>query len=74
MKIKEVQGKYDQDCESILRSYGASLVVVMVIGGKKGNGFSVSTNKENLIARVPEILRNVANGIDKQLADKPDQR
>ena len=63
------RGNYDDECERQLVETGAELVMLVVINGKKGNGFSVSGrqfNRESKLAKVPFILRDMANSIEAQ--------
>lgn len=60
-------GKYD-DLATDVRSRAAAIgVAVMVFGGQYGDGFSVQVPAHILIT-LPEVLRGMANEIDKQLA------
>lgn len=61
-------GNYEQDCEFLLSQYKANLVVVGVVGGSKGNGFSVSVQDPHLRQYLPCILRSMADSIEKELA------
>ena len=46
-------GKYDREVEKIIQEVEGDLVLLLVVGGKRGNGFSVC-------ARPPEGLRHMA--------------
>ncbi len=59
-------GKYDDETELMCIKYRANMAVLIMIGGKVGNGFSVSTNDPKLLLAIPAILRDVANNIEKQ--------
>jgi hypothetical protein len=59
-------GRYDYVSIGALEETEAAAVVVMVIGGKKGDGFSVSCApeaSEKVRAALPEMLRIVADAI-----------
>jgi hypothetical protein len=61
-------GKYDAECTQVREATGASLVAVIVIGGKQGQGFSVQADVTNgfmALARLPEILRQMATDIER---------
>jgi hypothetical protein len=63
-------GKYDLECETLLRSTRADAIILLVVNGTAGNGISVSFNPnyEQSIAEVPSILRALANGLERDLA------
>lgn len=61
------QGNYDKESEDVLRATEAVGVLLIVVEGNHGNGFSVSTLEPELIDRLPTLLRVVANGIEDQL-------
>lgn len=59
-------GKYDRECEyvrQLLRSRG---VLLIVLDGPKGPGFSAQGTPE-ILAGVPEVLRITADSIEKDL-------
>lgn len=60
-------GKYDDLATTARQSANARGVIVIVFEGDKGNGFSVQTADLQLVARVPAILRDVADGIEADL-------
>lgn len=59
-------GKYDAECTRVRDATNADGVILIVIGGTLGQGFSVQAPLE-VIARLPETLRDVANQIERQL-------
>ncbi len=65
------EGKYDRECEAILRLERAGLVLVIVIGGRRGGGFSLAAldNPEHLglIPQVPGMLRQIADKVEEDL-------
>jgi hypothetical protein len=63
-------GKYDKECEQVLRENQAELVVLMVIGSVKGSGFSVSARDLRLLERLPAFLEATAAKIRRDLAAK----
>jgi hypothetical protein len=65
------RGNYDDECERQLVELGAQVIVLMVIGGPKGNGFSVSVAgihnpADGFLPKLPGILRDMANSIEAQ--------
>jgi hypothetical protein len=69
-------GNYDDESERQLRESGAQAVVLIVIGGNKGNGFSVialASLRDSLVPQLPELLRDVAGQIEAQLEQQKKQ-
>ena len=62
-------GKYAVECERDLRETEASAVLLIVLNGKKGNGFSMATLYPELMAAVPSILRDMANEIESSVGE-----
>ncbi len=58
-------GKYDDACTVVREMTGADCVLVAVIGGKKGAGFSVQTTTPI----TPEILAQLLEGIARQIRE-----
>lgn len=70
------RGNYDDECERQLVESGAELVILVVLNGNKGNGLSVSGRqfgRESKIAKIPFILRDMANDIEAQLKQQAKQ-
>jgi hypothetical protein len=62
-------GKYD-DFASIVRVQTDALgVVVIVVGGSKGNGFAVQSISSTFTEKIPELLRVMADQIEKDLKE-----
>lgn len=59
-------GKYDQISIAALRETHAKAVLVAVIDGKHGNGFSVSVREdaEEIRRAMPDVLRLMADFIE----------
>lgn len=57
-------GKYDSECTDIMVAEHAEAVLVVVIGGKRGNGFACQATLAITLS-LPQILREVANEIEK---------
>ncbi len=55
-------GRYDAEVKAAAALTNADLTLLVVIGGAKGNGFSVTVDAEHadLLNRLPHILRTVA--------------
>lgn len=59
-------GKYDEDCEAVLLKHKALGAIVVVVGGDKGHGFSVSTVSKQFAYTLPRLLRTIADDIEMQ--------
>lgn len=60
-------GKYDDFATKLRRDTEAAAVIVAVIGGTLGNGFSVQGFAEHLV-NLPGMLRSMADQIEKDMA------
>jgi hypothetical protein len=58
-------GKYDELCTKAREEAMAAAVLMIVIGGNKGSGFSVQTADLVVLAALPAILRDLANDIEE---------
>ena len=60
-------GKYDDLCTEAREQVDASLVAVIVMGGKRGSGFSVQATPHGfqLLAMLPTMLRDIADQIEE---------
>lgn len=58
-------GKYDDLCTKALIETEGDAVLLIVLGGSKGAGFSVATTDVGLLLGLPRILREVAAEIEK---------
>jgi hypothetical protein len=61
-------GKYDGFTTTIREATGADGVVLMVLGGVMGQGFSVQ-GTEKVVRALPEMLREIADQIEGDMAD-----
>lgn len=61
-------GKFDPYATLILGAEGAAGVVVIVAGGTKGGGFSISSTSLDFPKQLPRILRETATKIEQDLA------
>lgn len=59
-------GKYEEVCRKARREAKAEGVVLMVLNGKFGNGFSVQLPPD-AVRRIPAALRDMANQIEASL-------
>ena len=59
------EGKYDQISEQILLATKAHTVIVAIIGGVKGNGFSVTSADPEAQLKLPAMLRAMADDIER---------
>jgi len=59
-------GKYDKEATTIRKATNADGVVLIIIGGNKGDGFSCQASLEVHLT-LPEILKNVANQVEEDL-------
>lgn len=57
-------GKYDPECTQALLSTKAVATVLVVIGGDRGNGFSVTSTDPEAIKKLSALLRMMADQID----------
>ena len=58
-------GKYDDAATLVRKRTGAAGVVLLVVNGSKGSGFSVQATPA-LTAELPKLLRAMADEIDVQ--------
>lgn len=61
-------GKYDDLATAAMESAQAAGVIVIVIGGNRGHGFSIQTHDLGLAAKLPAILRYIADGMEKDMS------
>lgn len=64
-------GKYDDLCTLVRRRSNASAVVLIVLGGDKGSGFSLQGLEESpgvLAALMPDMMRGIADEIEQSRA------
>lgn len=56
-------GKYDEQCTAARINTGASGVILIVLGGMHGTGFSMQTALEISPAQLADLLENVIKEI-----------
>lgn len=59
-------GKYDTLCTEVRTKAKAESVILIIIGGDKGNGFSVQA-EAGLTLKLPDILRSMADQIEESI-------
>jgi len=59
-------GKYDDACTIVREMTGADCVLVAVIGGSRGHGFSVQTT-ELSPGMIADLLENIARQLREDL-------
>jgi hypothetical protein len=64
-------GKYDELCTAAREEAKAVAVVLIVINGEHGNGFSCQTHDLTLLAKIPDVLEQVAAGIRADWLGRP---
>lgn len=62
-------GKYDHLCTACREAVQADAVVVIVLNGNRGSGFSVQALGEDFTRTLPALLRTVAAEIEDSLAE-----
>jgi hypothetical protein len=63
-------GKFDTECEELLIEHDADAAMVIVCGGKRGSGFSMSMKPNpNMIPALIVVLRSAANQLEADLAN-----
>lgn len=60
-------GRYDAETTALLAAFRASCVVLLVRGGPRGDGFSVSARGVHVLASLPSVLREMADQIENDL-------
>jgi hypothetical protein len=63
-------GKYDDECSRIRNELKAEGVMLVVIGGPKGSGFSCQASAWDL-PRFASVMRNAADQLDADLQMPP---
>lgn len=57
-------GKYDEECGMVRLMTRASAVLLIVVGGTKGGGFSAQVTDPTLLVSLPAILRKMATDME----------
>lgn len=69
-EVKPGGGKYDDLCTLVRERADAAGVVLIVIDGNKGCGFSAAATLE-VLSGLPDHLRSLANGIEQTYKEHP---
>ena len=64
-------GKYDKQAVEILESSGAGLVMIAVMGGREASGLSIAGDPLLIGLVAPDVLRQIAYTIEKDMSSKP---
>ena len=56
-------GKYDDLCTLVMEKSEAMSALVIILGGNKGNGFSIQMVNQETMKLVPDLLETVAKQI-----------
>jgi hypothetical protein len=62
------EGRYDTVVDGVLQQTAAEAVILVVLGGNKGSGFTLSCKAqvvEKVHARLPMMLREIADSIER---------
>lgn len=62
-------GRYDSECEGLVHMLNAQGVILCVLGGVKGNGFSLAFEEISSLRAVPNLLRQMADSVELDLAN-----
>lgn len=57
-------GKYDAEASLVRERTGAHTVVLLVLGGRQGEGFSLQTASADTARDLPKMLRAIADQIE----------
>jgi hypothetical protein len=63
-------GKYDKETTVVMKATNAQGVILIVIGGDRGAGFSVQATLEATLA-LPVILRDIADQLETDFTRLP---
>ena len=59
-------GKYDEEATMVMERVKAQGVILIVVGGNKGEGFACQATLPTMLG-IPEMLRNMADEIERDL-------
>jgi len=64
--VADGPGEYDEECAKILMDNEADVVVVVVLGGKRGSSFSLNAIPGVPVhEKLPKLLRELARQIEE---------
>jgi hypothetical protein len=58
-------GKYGANAEALLKHIDADMVIIIVVGGPKGESFDIATRRPELLESIPRVIRGTAKEIEK---------
>lgn len=61
-------GKYDEECTKLRENTKAKGVIIMVVDGNKGEGFSVQATPD-VMPSLPAILRKIADDMEANIKE-----
>lgn len=64
-------GKYDDLCTYAREQAQATAAMVIIVGGKHGPGFAMQTADLRVQLALPQILRNIADEIERSAGKSP---
>jgi hypothetical protein len=64
------EGKYDPECMAAMTSSRAEATLLIVLGGDRGTGFSLTTKSMEVLGWIPRMLRDVADQIEIDVASE----
>lgn len=59
-------GKYDAECSRVMKDTKAEAVIVLVVGGTRGHGFSLQYREGVKVEEITQGLRAVAHAIERE--------
>lgn len=62
-------GKYEAICLTACEAAAAQAVLLIVLGGNKGSGFSVACHDPKITRELPKLLRSLADGMQAMQKD-----
>ena len=68
--------KYDPECIKLIRQVDAELIILVVVNGNLGSGFSITIDDRKIdsskaISEIPGLLREIASRMDNPIPDIP---
>lgn len=62
-------GRYDEACTIARMHAQAHTALLVIAGGKFGQGFTIQTTRPEQLVLMPQALRSVADEIERQLRE-----
>lgn len=69
----EQKGRYDDYADRLQKELQSQGVVLIVIGGEKGSGFSIAATPA-VVVDMPSVLHEIACMMDRKMSDHPNGR